>query len=140
MDFSRDLDDALKGSTIHEDISRRDLIFNSVNDKEAFVSKNGALAVLTEPESTGRSPKDTYIVKRDEIVDEIDWDSPNNIALSPEVFESILRDAIEVIRNKKIVYNQQGSRGRQCICAPCQDHYRQWCCRTLHRQYVQAYP
>ncbi len=104
MDFSRDLDDALKGSTIHEDISRRDLIFNSVNDKEAFVSKNGALAVLTEPESTGRSPKDTYIVKRDEIVDEIDWDSPNNIALSPEVFESILRDAIEVIRNKKKLY------------------------------------
>ena len=104
MDFLKDLNDALKGSTIHEDIPRRDLIFNSVKDKEAFVSKNGALAVLTEPESTGRSPKDTYIVKRTEIVDEIDWDSPNNVGLSPEVFESILSDALEVIRDKEKLY------------------------------------
>ncbi len=104
MDFLKDLNDALKGSTIHEDIPRRDLISNSVKDKEAFVSKNGALAVLTEPESTGRSPKDTYVVKRAEIVNEIDWDSPNNLELSPEVFESILSDALEVIRDKEQLY------------------------------------
>ena len=104
MDLLKDLNDSLKGSTIHEDIPRRELISNSVKDGEAFISKNGALAVLTEPESTGRSPKDTYVVKRDEIVDEIDWDSPNNIGLSPEVFEAILNDALNVVRKKEKLY------------------------------------
>jgi len=104
MKFFANLDNILKKSTILEDIPRCDLIENSVRDKEAFVSKNGALAVITDPESTGRSPKDTFVVKRPEIVDEIDWDSPNNIALSPEVFEALLDDALEVLGAKDKVY------------------------------------
>ncbi|MCK4889710.1 MAG: phosphoenolpyruvate carboxykinase (ATP), partial [Candidatus Aminicenantes bacterium] len=35
---------------------------------------------------------------------EIDWDSPNNNALTPEVFESLLNDALEVIKNKEKIY------------------------------------
>ncbi len=104
MNFFEDLDNVLKKSTILEDIPRRDLIANSVKDNETFVSKNGALAVITEPESTGRSPKDTFVVKRPEIIDEIDWDSPNNKALSPEVFESLLEDALEVLGAKDKIY------------------------------------
>jgi len=104
MDFLNNLNDILNNSTILEDVHRRDLIADSIKNSEAFVSKNGAIAVITEPESTGRSPKDTYIVKRPEIIDEIDWDSPNNIALSPDVFESILQDTLEVIGNKDKLY------------------------------------
>ncbi|MEN8222168.1 MAG: phosphoenolpyruvate carboxykinase (ATP) [Acidobacteriota bacterium] len=104
MNLLKDLDNVLKNTTILEDIPRRELISDSVKNGEALVSRNGALAVITEPESTGRSPKDTYIVKRPEIVDEIDWDSPNSRALSPEVFESILKDAIEVIKSKDKIY------------------------------------
>ncbi len=104
MEFLTNLNNILNKSTILEDSLRCDLIADSVKNGEAFVSKNGALAVVTEPESTGRSPKDTYIVKRPEIVDEIDWDSPNNRALSPDVFESILNDALDVIANKDKMY------------------------------------
>lgn len=104
MDFLKDLDKILNNSKILEDIPRRDLISRSVKDGEAFVSKNGALLVLTGPASTGRSPKDTYIVKREKVVSEIDWDSPNNNALTPEVFESLLNDALEVIKNKEKIY------------------------------------
>ena len=104
MDFLKNLDSVLNDSAILEDISRRDLISRSVKDGEAFVSKNGALSVFTGPESTGRSPKDTYIVKREKVVSEIDWDSPNNNALTPEVFESLQNDALEVIKNKEKIY------------------------------------
>ena len=104
MDFLKNLDSVLNDSEILEDISRRDLISRSVKDGEAFVSKNGALSVFTGPESTGRSPKDTYIVKREKVVSEIDWDSPNNNALSPEVFDGLLKDALEVLKNKKKIY------------------------------------
>lgn len=104
MDFITDLNNVLKKPTILEDISRQDMISRSVKDREAFVSKNGALSVFTGPESTGRSPKDTYIVKREKVVSEIDWDSPNNNALSPDVFESLLKDVLEVIKNKEKIY------------------------------------
>jgi phosphoenolpyruvate carboxykinase (ATP) len=104
MDFIKNLDSILKNLNVFEDIPRRELISASVENKEAFVSRNGALAVVTEPESTGRSPKDTYIVKRPEIVGEIDWDSPNCRPLSPEVFESILEDALKVISSKQKIY------------------------------------
>ncbi len=42
------------------------MIEEAVKNREAIVSANGALATWTPPESTGRSPKDTYIVRRPE--------------------------------------------------------------------------
>ncbi len=104
MDFLNNLSEVLEGLNILVDIPRKDLIGDSVKNGEALVSKNGALSVVTEPESTGRSPKDTYVVKREKIVNEIDWDSPNNRALSPAVFESLLNDALKVIKNKEKIY------------------------------------
>jgi len=55
-------------------------------------------------DSTGRSPKDTVIVRRPEIVADIDWDSPNNIPLEPETFDMILADALAFIRQKDQMY------------------------------------
>lgn len=104
MDFKEKLNDLLLNVKTDVDIPRKQLISESVSNKEAFVSGNGALAVITEPASTGRSPKDTYIVKRKEIENEIDWDSPNCNGLDPDVFEDVLNDVLEVIKNKNKIY------------------------------------
>ena len=45
---------------------REMMIYDAVKGREAIVSANGALVTWTPPESTGRSPKDTYIVCRKE--------------------------------------------------------------------------
>lgn len=89
---------------VHTDISRQEMIRHSVENRETFVSKNGALAAWTPCESTGRSPKDTYIVKADAIVKDIDWDSPNNIPLAPDTFDMVLEDALKVIEGKEKLY------------------------------------
>jgi phosphoenolpyruvate carboxykinase (ATP) len=83
---------------------RRDLIKAAVKNKEVLVSKNGALATWTRIESTGRSPKDTLTVRRPEIEAEIDWDSPNNLPLTPETFAMILEDALALAGKKDKLY------------------------------------
>lgn len=89
---------------VYTDISREDMIRQSVENGEAFISQNGALASWTPCESTGRSPKDTYIVKSAAIEKEIDWDSPNNIPLAPDTFDMVVEDALKVLDNKEKLY------------------------------------
>jgi len=86
------------------DAKRSKLIEKSIENKDAFISKNGALATWTPVESTGRSPKDTYIVKNKESENKIDWDSPNNIPLDSDVFELIWEDAIQILGEKKELF------------------------------------
>jgi phosphoenolpyruvate carboxykinase (ATP) len=107
-----DFDDLLKShkNTI-KDPKRDDLIGDAVENKEALVSRKGALATWNPPESTGRSPKDTYIVKRKESESNIDWDSPNNIPLEPETFDMLLEDAIKVLGKKERLYFTERSLG-----------------------------
>lgn len=104
MKFKEDLKRVLSGNNILNDLSRKDLISKAVSKKEVFVSANGALANITEPESTGRSPKDTFIVKRKSVAKEIDWDSPNNIELESEIFESILSDLIPSLEKREELF------------------------------------
>lgn len=85
-------------------LPRKELIRQSVENKEAIISANGALATWTPPESTGRSPKDTLIVRRPESEANIDWDSPNNIPLEPETFDMVIEDALNIIKQKKQIY------------------------------------
>ena len=89
---------------VADNLPRKQLIRESVERKEALVSANGALATWTPTESTGRSPKDTYIVRREESQSNIDWDSPNNIPMAPDTFDMIMGDAIEVLSGKPRVY------------------------------------
>ncbi len=84
--------------------TRAVMIEEAVRRREALVSANGALAGWTPPESTGRSPKDTYIVCRKESEGSIDWDSPNNIPLAPGTFDMLLEEALEVLSTKKRLY------------------------------------
>ena len=79
---------------------RRTMIQVAVDHREALVAANGALATWTPPESTGRSPKDTYIVRHPESEDTIDWDSPNNIPMEPGTFDMLFEDAVKTLFRK----------------------------------------
>lgn len=83
---------------------RKTMIYEAVARREAIISANGALATWTPPESTGRSPLDTYTVRRKESEATIDWDSPNNIPMAPDTFDLILTDALQVLWAKRRLY------------------------------------
>ena len=84
--------------------TRAAMIQEIVDNREALVSANGALVSWTRPESTGRSPKDTYIVRRAESEESIDWDSPNCIPLDPETFDMLWDDALQVFASGERLY------------------------------------
>ena len=90
MSFQKRLEELLAGSNIKRNMKRPDLIQACVDNGEALVSQNGALATWTRPESTGRSPKDTIIVKRDSSAATIDWTAANNIAVDEETFDMLV--------------------------------------------------
>jgi phosphoenolpyruvate carboxykinase (ATP) len=83
---------------------RKSLIQAAVDNKEALISANGALATWTPPESTGRSPRDTYIVRHSASEGNIDWDSPNNIPMEPETFDMLFEDALKTLSEKRRLY------------------------------------
>ena len=89
---------------VAENLERKKMIQAAVDNHEALVAANGALATWTPPESTGRSPKDTLIVKRAISEAKIDWDSPNNIPVSEETFEMLFADAVDALRGKDTLY------------------------------------
>ena len=70
---------------VRENLSREDLITKAVDNKDAIITPNGALATWTPSNSTGRSPKDTYIVKNTESEANIDWTSPNNVPIKEDI-------------------------------------------------------
>ena len=104
MSFKKRVDELLLGSSIKRNISRSDLIQASVDNGEAVVTKNGALATWTKPDSTGRSPKDTLIVKHPDSADTIDWTAANNIPVDPETFDMLVDDALENLSKSSNVY------------------------------------
>ncbi len=97
MSISDRLEQVLSGANIQRNIARKDLIQASVDNGEALVSKCGALVTWTRPESTGRSPKDTIIVKRPESEDTIDWSAANNIPVDEETFDMLVEDALTAL-------------------------------------------
>jgi len=104
---------------LYEGLDRRDLIRSTIENKEAVVTAAGRLATWTRPESTGRSPKDTITVKRPESQDSIDWSSPNNNPIKPEVFDMVFKDAISMLKNHDKVYitnRSVGSDSRYNLC------------------------
>jgi phosphoenolpyruvate carboxykinase (ATP) len=84
--------------------SRREMIAQAVARREVMVAANGCLATWTPPESSGRSPADTYTVRRRESEAEIDWDSPNNIPMEPQTFDMLLEDALTLLGTKPTLY------------------------------------
>ncbi|HNS16430.1 MAG TPA: phosphoenolpyruvate carboxykinase (ATP) [Bacteroidales bacterium] len=89
---------------VHSNPERSEMIQHAVNNREAVISENGALATWTPRESTGRSPKDTVTVRRPESEKNIDWTSANNIAITPETFDMLFEDALSILARKPQIY------------------------------------
>ncbi|MDF1555265.1 MAG: phosphoenolpyruvate carboxykinase (ATP), partial [Deferrisomatales bacterium] len=105
MDFRSRLQAVLDAHPgIHENLDRRDMIAHAIQHKEAIASACGALATWVPPDSTGRSPKDTYIVRRPASEAKVDWDSPNCIPMAPDTFGMLWDDACRVLGGKDRVY------------------------------------
>jgi len=105
MNIKEILDENLEKHPVKKiNILRKDLIIDAVKKREAMVSKNGALATWTPPESTGRSPKDTVTVRRAESENTIDWDSPYNLPIDEETFDMVFEDAMKLMAEKKELY------------------------------------
>ncbi len=84
--------------------TRQQMIEEAVQNREAIISESGALATWTPRESTGRSPKDTLIVKHGKAVDYVDWSSPNNIPVDPETFDMLVEDAKKYLAQADKLY------------------------------------
>ncbi|MGI6718118.1 MAG: phosphoenolpyruvate carboxykinase (ATP) [Bacteroidales bacterium] len=93
-----------KHQNVNRNISRENTIKEAIKHKEVLVVSSGALATWSRPESTGRSPKDTVIVKRKESQDNIDWTSANNIPIEEKVFDMVVDDALDVLSKKDRIY------------------------------------
>ncbi len=89
---------------IKANLSRTSMIKEAIQNGEAIVSESGALATWTPSESTGRSPKDTVIVRRHASQNKIDWDSPNNLPVDEETFDMVLEDACNLMEQKEKFY------------------------------------
>ena len=85
-------------------IPRKEMIHLAVENKEVLVSESGALASWTPTESTGRSPKDTVMVRRASSEHSVDWTSPNNVAITEETFNMIFEDALAMLKTKDQVH------------------------------------
>jgi phosphoenolpyruvate carboxykinase (ATP) len=98
MSLLVDLNELLtrKGSSVRSNISREEMIRSSVDRREVLVMRCGALATWTRPESTGRSPKDTVIVRRESSSGTIDWTSPNNLPLHEGTFDMAWKEILQV--------------------------------------------
>jgi len=83
---------------------RSKMIKSAVDNREAIVSESGAMATWTPKESTGRSPKDTVIVKRKKSRKNIDWSSPNNLPIDENTFNLLVDDALNFLKKEKKLY------------------------------------
>lgn len=92
------------GRRVVFDAPRETLVREAIARKEVFVAACGALATWGPPESTGRNPKDTVTVRRPASEETIDWDSPNNLPISPETFDLLVADALEHLSRRDRVY------------------------------------
>jgi len=107
-----DLFESLKSnSNVLADVGRENLVKEVVRNKEALISDCGSLATWTEVESTGRSPKDTYIVKGKDSFNKVDWNSKANNLIEKEVFDEIFKDAIKIIKQSPKIYETNRSLG-----------------------------
>ncbi len=87
-----------------ENPTRQKLIQDSVDRRYAMILSTGTLATWTSPESSGRSPKDTYMVRRKESENTIDWTSPSANPLEPKTFELLFEDSLFTLHSKRTVY------------------------------------
>jgi phosphoenolpyruvate carboxykinase (ATP) len=91
-------------SNILSNLSREELIAKCIERKEALIAQSGALAVWNPAHSTGRIPKDTYMVENAASKESIDWSADACIPMQPELFESLLEDAVRILSEKEEIF------------------------------------
>jgi phosphoenolpyruvate carboxykinase (ATP) len=89
---------------VFSNIPRTVMIKDAVERHECMVTESGALATWTAPESTGRSPKDTYMVRRPASENNIDWTAANNLPIDEETFDQLFADATAHLENADRLY------------------------------------
>ncbi len=89
---------------VFRDPSRSMLIENSVSHWNAIRLESGTLVTWTPRDSTGRNPRETYIVRRPKSEETIDWDAPNSIPMTPETFDIIFEDVTAALDLKDRIY------------------------------------
>ena len=87
-----------------KNLIRTELIQQSVDYDHVMKMRTGALSSWTPSESTGRSPKDTYIVDSIGVTKHVDWNSANNIPLKEETFEMLWNDAVAMLASKDMIF------------------------------------
>ena len=87
-------------SNLFQDLSSEEFIQHVLDRKEAIQTDSGSLATWGDIGSSGRSPADTFIVKRPEIEKKIDWKSSACNALKPDIFEDLWIEAQELLSQK----------------------------------------
>ncbi len=91
--------------------TRSVLIDNAVSHWNAIRLESGTLVTWTPRDSTGRSPKDTLIVRRSESEQNIDWSSPYSIPVDEETFDMVFEDIMQSLDLKTKVYVQEKAIG-----------------------------
>ena len=102
--------DGLREASTRNNLSRKELINEALSNSEAMVGASGALGTWTPTHSTGRIPKDTYIVKHPNSA-YIDWSSKACIPMDPDIFDALVQDALNVLKKKSNVYTLDRSVG-----------------------------
>ncbi len=101
----------VRHADLQVNLSRQALIAEVIRHKEALVSRSGALATWTPPDSTGRQPQNTYIVDRPEVHNKIDWRSPYCLPMGPDAFAMIWEDALAALARKPRLYLMERALG-----------------------------
>lgn len=101
----------VRHANLQVNLSRRELIAEVIRHKEALVSRSGALATWTPPDSTGRQPQNTYIVDQPEVHNKIDWRSPYCLSMDPDTFAMIWEDALAALARKPRLYLMERALG-----------------------------
>lgn len=89
-------------TTAHWNISREELIQNTLDINLGVLNDTGALCIDTG-EFTGRSPKDKFTVKDALTADAVDWNAINQ-PFSPENFDKLQAKVIAHLDQQKEVY------------------------------------
>ncbi|MCF7847064.1 MAG: phosphoenolpyruvate carboxykinase (ATP) [Candidatus Gracilibacteria bacterium] len=105
MSLLDQLQTALQSHTnVQENLSREELIQRVLDQKEAVETPSGALLTWTPPESTGRSPKDTFIVQHGDAAENVDWTSPAANPMNPQDFDELWETAVTSLKEKEKLF------------------------------------
>lgn len=86
------------------DPSRSELIRKALLNNEAITTKSGALSTWSPAHSTGRIPKQTFMVRDDVTEHTVDWNAAACIPMERTTFDTLLEQALQTLQGKPEVF------------------------------------